>query len=60
MRSGRYCQVFMLGYATGAAMKEELENLAISFLRLANKLNMNNPNWIRYEIPEPREEHGDH
>lgn len=44
--------LLMLGFATGAAVKENNNKLAVSFLRLANKINENNPRWIRYEIPQ--------
>ena len=43
--------LIMMGYATGAAMKQD-RKLADNFLRLANAVNKNNPRWTRYEVPE--------
>jgi hypothetical protein len=44
--------LLMMGYATGAASREEDQPLLRSFLRLANSINKDNPKWIPYEVPE--------
>jgi hypothetical protein len=41
-----------LGYAAGAALENEDQKLSKSFLRLANAVHRNNPNWTKYEISE--------
>jgi hypothetical protein len=41
-----------LGYATGAAMKDNDRKLGYAILRLTNKLNENNPNYVPYQIPD--------
>lgn len=40
--------LLMMGYAAGAAHKEHNEALFNSFLRLANRVNQNNPGWTPY------------
>jgi hypothetical protein len=44
--------LLLLGYATGAAMKEGGSKLACSFLRIANAVGRSSPNFIPYAIPE--------
>ncbi len=41
-----------LGYATGAAHKENEKRLMYSFVRLTNAVNRDNPNYIPYQVPE--------
>jgi len=43
--------LLMMGYATGAAFKEN-PRLAHSFLELANRVNKDSPNWKPYQIPD--------
>jgi hypothetical protein len=43
-----------LGYALGAAVDHEDRKLGDSFLRIANAVHRNNPNWTPYEVPEVR------
>jgi hypothetical protein len=40
-----------LGYATGAAMRDFNSDMACRFMRLANRVNQNNPNWKPYILP---------
>jgi hypothetical protein len=44
--------LIMLGFATAMAWKDTDKSLAYSFIRLANAINANNPNWKPYEVPE--------
>lgn len=44
--------LLMCGYAAGAASNHDDRRLANGFLRIANAINRNNPQWIPYEIPE--------
>lgn len=44
--------LFLLGYAAGAAMKQQDSQTQWSFMRLANTINEGNPDWRRYDIPE--------
>jgi hypothetical protein len=44
----------MLGMATGAAIECRGRKLAMSFIRLANKLNEGNKNWIPYEVEDEK------
>lgn len=41
-----------MGYALGAATERKNKRLFNSFLRVANAVHRNNPNWTPYEIPE--------
>jgi hypothetical protein len=41
-----------LGYATGAAFKDNNPKLARAFIALTNSVHKNNPNYVPYEIPE--------
>jgi hypothetical protein len=41
-----------LGYALGAATERQDQQLGHSFLRIANAVHRNNPNWTPYEVPE--------
>jgi hypothetical protein len=45
-----------LGTAAGAAHGQGNEELFVAFLRLANKINTNNPNWKPYELPPERKD----
>lgn len=40
-----------LGYALCAATERKHEQLGHSFLRVANAVHRNNPNWTPYEVP---------
>jgi len=40
-----------LGAATGAMFAQGNKTMAYSFLRLANSINRDNPNYTPYEIP---------
>lgn len=42
---------FALGFATGAAFANHDEKMAYGFLKLANMLNADNPDWSPYKIP---------
>lgn len=44
--------LLMMGYATGAASKESDKGLGLSFLRIANAVNRDNPDWTPYELAE--------
>lgn len=46
--------ILMCGYATGAAERNGDRRLALSYLRLANRINENNPQWTPYAIPEEK------
>jgi hypothetical protein len=46
--------LMMLGYAIGAAMRDDMTT-AYAFLRLANRINKDNPNWTPYADPEELE-----
>jgi hypothetical protein len=41
-----------MGYALGAATQIQDQYLGHSFLRIANAVHRNNPNWTPYEVPE--------
>lgn len=41
-----------VGYATGAALRDNDRKLMRAFLLLANAVNRDNPNWKPYEVPE--------
>jgi hypothetical protein len=41
-----------LGYATGAAFKDNNPKLARAFIALTNSVQKNNPNYVPYEVPE--------
>jgi hypothetical protein len=45
-----------LGTAAGAAHSQKQNELFIAFLRLANEINKNNPNWQPYELPPAKED----
>jgi hypothetical protein len=47
--------MLMCGYAAGVASGRDSMCLAYSFLRLANAINRDNPDWIPYEIPKESE-----
>lgn len=49
--------LLMLGFATGAAHAQNNQSMAGSFLRLANEINKNNPDWTAYEVPADKENH---
>ena len=40
-----------LGIATGDCVRQGRSEMAHSLVRLANKVNQNNPNWTPYVIP---------
>jgi hypothetical protein len=44
-----------LATAAGAAHSKKQNELFIAFLRLANEINKNNPNWQPYELPAAKE-----
>jgi hypothetical protein len=41
-----------LGFAAGSAIKEGTPPMAHSFLKLANSINVGNPDWTPYETAE--------
>jgi hypothetical protein len=41
--------LMMAGIATGAALRDNMPHMAVSFLRLINAVNRNNPDWTPYE-----------
>jgi hypothetical protein len=46
-----------LGYAIGAAIKDEDARRAWAILRLANRINEGNPAYIPYKVPPEAEAH---
>jgi len=44
--------LIMAGVAMGASIKLGDARLMVSFLKLANAINRDNPNWVHYEIPD--------
>lgn len=42
----------MLGYATGAARRQGERELSIRFVKLANTINRDNPNWTPYQVSD--------
>lgn len=50
-RNDYYMLLAMMGYATGAAHRDGNESLADSFVRLANAVNKDNPDWRPYAVP---------
>ena len=44
--------LIMAGMALGTAIKLGDTRLMVAFLKVANAINRDNPNWIHYEIPE--------
>lgn len=47
--------LLMAGMATGCMFQQESPKLAYRFVRLANRLNENNPHWSPYAIPSDDE-----
>jgi hypothetical protein len=45
------CLLFALGLAVGCSLKNGNKKLAYRFLRLTNRINEHNPNFIPYAIP---------
>jgi hypothetical protein len=44
--------IFALGYAMGAAMKENETKMANSFIALVNRINEGNPDYIPYKVTQ--------
>ena len=49
--------LIMLGFATGAAAERGETKLVLSFVRLTNEINKNNPHWTNYEVRADKENH---
>jgi hypothetical protein len=43
--------LIMMGYAANAAFRNREGSLGCMFIRVANKVNENNPNWVPYQMP---------
>ena len=43
--------LIMMGMAMGTAVKMGNVSMMVSFLKIANAVNRDNPNWHQYEIP---------
>ncbi|MGA9668404.1 MAG: hypothetical protein WBQ94_04305 [Terracidiphilus sp.] len=44
--------LMMMGMALGLAARARDEAMAARYIRVANAVNANNPNWTPYEVPD--------